>query len=108
MKALLTNGFGAEAHRISAGGAGRFGTYEFTRPWTITPHADATNRTMYLARQLLWQAAAEAAHDGGRMITIAAPRPIAEIIKACLKDSLDPIGPRLMVDIAPVHKVIVS
>jgi len=101
---LLREAFAAEASAIACGPITRFGTLEFSRPWGARPHVGDT--PLKIARRLLWRAVAEARSDPGGRLRLRAPRPVAERVRQCLKDSLDPLAPRLSVEEAAVCEVV--
>lgn len=105
-KAAVLDGFLAESGLIQAGGAGRFGTYEFTRAWRTTPLNDPLMWPIRAARNLLWQAASECENRPGRRVTIAAHQGVIDEIRLCLKGSLDPLRPMLDLTVAPKPEVI--
>lgn len=95
LKILATEAFGPEAPVISLGGPNRFGTLQLSRPWGAAPHRALTATPVRQARRLLWRAASEARGDGGAMFTLKAPHRVLEVVTQALKDSQDPLSPRL-------------
>lgn len=104
LSGLVREAFAAEGEAIAFGPITRFGTLEFSRPWGARPHTEAT--PLKAARRLLWQAVAEARSDPGGRLCLRAPVAIADMVRQCLKDSLDPLSPRLNVETGPVCEVI--
>ncbi|MDC7683873.1 ribonuclease E/G [Asticcacaulis sp. BYS171W] len=96
---ILRDAFATEGPRIISGPITRFGTYEFTRPWGAAPINDPGTASLRAARRLLWQAVAEARSDAGAMFILRAPQLVASVVRQCLKDSLDPLSPRLSVEV---------
>lgn len=101
---LVREAFLAESHAIACGPITRFGTLEFSRPWGARPHGEDT--PLKAARRLLWRAVAEARSDPGGRLKLRAPGPVADLVRQCLKDSLDPLTPRLSVETASVTEVV--
>ncbi|WP_140985764.1 ribonuclease E/G [Asticcacaulis tiandongensis] len=95
LKILAIEAFGPEASVISLGGPNRFGTLQLSRPWGAAPHRALTSTPVRQARRLLWRAAAEARGDGGAMFALNAPHRVLEVVAQALKDSQDPLSPRL-------------
>ncbi|MEM9965081.1 MAG: ribonuclease E/G [Asticcacaulis sp.] len=95
LKILTTEAFGPEAPVISLGGPNRFGTLQLSRPWGAAPHRALANTPLRQARRLLWRAATEARGDGGAMFALKAPHRVLEVVTQALKDSQDPLSPRL-------------
>jgi hypothetical protein len=101
---LVQAAFGAEGRAIACGPITRFGTLEFSRPWGARPHTEDT--PLRAARRLLWRAVAEARSDAGGRLRMRAPGPVADQVRLCLKDSLDPLAPRLSVETAAMTEVV--
>lgn len=96
LRRLLLEGFIGEASQIIVAPIGRFGTLEFTVPWSVRPIAAATPVTAAVA--LVWQAVRLSEADRGRPIVLGAPIATLEILRPLLSGALDPLAPMLRLE----------
>ncbi len=102
----LLAAFGAEASVIIPAPTGKFGTLEFVRPWRVCPTADLPP-VLRFAGQLLRDAARQAAHRPGRLLTLRAPADVLDIVRPLLLNALDPLAPLLRLEAGLACEVIV-
>lgn len=103
----LMAAFGAEAAAIIPAPAGKFGTLEFVRPWRACPTGDLPP-TLRQSGRLLREAARQAAHRPGRLLTLRAPTDVLDIVRPHLSNALDPLTPLLRLEAGAACEVILS
>ena len=103
----LLAAFGAEASGIVTAPTGKFGTLEFVRPWRVCPAADMPVALRQGAR-LLREAAHQAVHRPGRILTLRAPADVLDRVQPCLAASLDPLTPLLRLEAGQICEVTAS
>lgn len=106
LRQLLLAAFAAEAAGIVLGQFGKFGTFDFARPWGGCPLIDA-DPNLRGAHRLLRQAAERAQSDHGRVLTLRAPVGTLDRIRPLLSGSLDPLAPMLRLEAAAKPEVVV-
>lgn len=102
----LMNTFGAEAPTIIPAPTGKFGTLEFVRPWRVCPTGDLS-LVLRQGGRLLRDAARQAQHRPGRVLTLRAPADVLDMVRPHLSNSHDPLTPLLRLEAGPACEVIV-
>ena len=106
LRQLLLAAFAAEASGIVLGQFGKFGTFDFARPWGGCPLIDA-DPDLRSAHRLLRQAAERAENERGRVVTLRAPVSTLDRIRPLLSGSLDPLAPMLRLEAAAKPEVVI-
>ena len=97
LRSVFEQALAGEANGHIAAPNPKFGTFEFTRPWTDCPLSQSNPQARHDGDyiQILREAQALAAASVGRMLAIRGPHSRLDGLRSLLKDSLDPLGPRL-------------
>ena len=97
LKSVFDQSLAGEANSHIAAPNPKFGTFEFTRPWLDCPLSQSSPQQCLVGEyiQTLRTAQVLAARSVGRMIAITGPKIRLDGLRSLLKDSLDPLGPRL-------------
>ncbi len=103
LRRLLIEALAGEARQAIVAPIGRFGTLEFTRPWSAAPPHPLFN-PLRSAIYMLWQAIALSEQDRGRPVVIRTFPAAADILKPLINSSLDPLAPMLRLEAGTTHK----
>jgi hypothetical protein len=97
LKALLLDGFAAEAPRIVVAPIGKFGTLEFIRPWGACPLGE--NYSMdNKALHWLYRAVELSEQDRSRIIVMRLHEDHIRVLKPLIAGALDPMAPMLRLE----------